>query len=341
MRISEPTAASLARALTEAVKPPHRSFYEQVYAAPRAPAGGSQMLFFLKPELMRSPRLALVVELVADALARAPLAVESVVLLSGAYMEEHGIVAEHYGVIDAVARDPAANLSEQARRRFRELYGHDADERVVGGLAYLAAHPELDAEALAKQWLGRGADKLAGGTYCQPLPGEGLYLVNGFYPRMLGHFTAPASRVAGFVLRGDVRWAAARQGFCGATDPARAAPGSLRAEIFRRQGDLALSEVSANLNGVHLSAGPLEALVELRRFASDLSASATPRPVEDFEFGRALSQRLGAGAVRALLRNPTVATPQGARSAFDLTEEKEPGEALEILATVARSLPAG
>ncbi len=296
------------------------------------------MLFFLKPELMRSPRLPLVVELVAGSLAAASLAVESVVLLSGAYMEEHGIVAEHYGVIDAVARDPAANLSEQARVRFRELYGRDPDERVVGGLDYLAAHPELDAEALAKLWLSGGADKLAGGTYCRPLPGEGLYLVNGFYPRMLRAFTAPASRVAGFVLRGDVPWAAARQRFCGATDPARASPGSLRAELLRRQGDFALPEVSANLNGVHLSAGPLEALVELRRFASDLSASPRPRPVEDFAFGRALAARFAAATVHALLRNPTVATPAGTRSAFDLTEEKDPGEALEVLATVAAGL---
>ncbi len=320
------------------MKPPHRAFYEQVYAAPETPAGRSQMLFFLKPELMRSPRLALVVELVTGALARASLAVEAAVLLSGAYMEEHGIVAGHYGVIDAVARNPAANLSEQARGRFRDLYGRDPDERVVGGLAYLAAHPELDAEALARQWLARPADKLAGGTYCQPLPGEGLTLVNGFYPRMLRHFTAPASRVAAFVLRGDVPWAAARQSFCGATDPAKAAPGSLRAELLRRQRDLALPEVSANLNGVHLSAGPLEALVELRRFASDLSASPRPRPVGDFAFGRTLSKRFAAATVEALLRNPTVATPAGARSAFDLTEEKDPDEALEILAAAADGL---
>ena len=336
MRISEATAAELGRAFEAAVKPPHRSSFEQIYGAPEAPGGRSQMLFFLKPELMRSPRLSLVVELVVGALAAHELAVESVVVLSGRYLEEHGVVAEHYGVIDAVARDPRANLSEQARARFRELYGHDPDQRVIGGLAYLAGHPALDAEALAKLWLGRGADKLAGGTYCQPLPAEGLYLVNGFYPRMLRHFTAPASRVAGFVLRGDVPWAAARQRFCGATDPARALAASLRAELLRRQRDLALAEVSANLNGVHLSAGPLEALVELRRFASDLSVS--PRPLEDFAFGRALSRRFDAATVQALVGNPTVATPSGARSAFDLTEEKEPDEALDILATVAGAL---
>jgi hypothetical protein len=250
-------------------------------------------------------------------------------------LEQHGIVAAHYGVIDAVARDPIANLSEVARSRFRELYGHLVDARVVGGLGYLEGHPGLDAEELARAWLARGADKLAGGTYCQPLPDERVYLVNGFYPRMLVHFTKPSSRVAAFVLRGDLPWVRARRDLCGVTDPAKAVAGSLRAELLRRRDELGLGEISANLNGVHLSAGPLEALVELRRFASDLSRSSEPRPIADFAFGRALVDRVGARATRALLDNPTVSTQAGARSVFDLTEEKDPAEALEILAGVA------
>jgi hypothetical protein len=140
--------------------------------------------------------------------------------------------------------------------------------------------------------------------------------------------------VAAFVLRGDVSWAGARQRFCGATDPARALPGSLRSELLRSKRELGLDEVSANFNGLHLSAGPLEALVELRRFASDLSRSRSQRPPEEFVFGRMLRSRMDAARLTALLANPTVTTPSGARSVFDLTEEKDPEEALEILANL-------
>ncbi len=335
MKTTTLAAATLTQALDAAVKAPHRPWYEEFYSAPSPPAGRAQMLFFLKPELMRSPRLPLVAEALTRSLAGHGLGVERAAAMSGPYLDEHGLVAEHYGVIDAVTRDPASALSEQARDRFRELYGHDADGRVVGGLAYLERHPELDAEALARKWLARGADKLAGGTYCQALPEEGCYLVNGFYPRMLRHFTAPAARIAAFVLRGDTPWTEARQKFCGATDPAKAATASVRAELLRRQAELGLPEVSANFNGVHLSAGPLEALVELRRFASDLSRSPVRRPPEEFVFGRMLAGRLSAAGIAAVLANPTVATASGARSVFDLTEEKDPEEALEILAAAA------
>ena len=334
MKIPTLTAQTLSEALAWAGKAADRPWYEEIYRAPSPPPGASQMLFFLKPELMRSPRLGLVAGIVTDALSRHGLAVEGAAAMTGAYLDKHGLVAAHYGVIDAVTRDPATALSQQARDRFRALYGHDADARVVGGLAYLERHPELDAEALARKWLARGADKLGGGTYCQELKDEGCFLVNGFYPRMLRHFTAPAARIAVFVLRGDTSWAAARQSFCGATDPLKAAAGSLRAELLRRQQELGLPEVSANFNGVHLSAGPLEALVELRRFASDLSRSPVPRPPEEFLFGRMLAARLPAARLTALLGNPTIATASGARSAFDLTEEKTPDEALEILSAL-------
>ncbi len=335
MRITSLTQETFSQALAACARAGDGAWYEEIYRAPTEPSGGSQMLFFIKPELMRSPRLALVAGIVTRALAAHGLAVESAAALSGRYLEEHGIVAGHYGVIDAVCRDPAAALSQQARDRFRELYGHEPDGRVVGAIAYLERHPELDAETLAGRWLARGADKLAGGTYCQSLPDEGCWLVNGFYPRMLRHFTAPGSRLVALVLRGDTPWAVARQRFCGATDPAKALAGSLRAELLIRQRELELPEVSANFNGVHLSAGPLEALVELRRFGSDLSRSPVPRPAGDFVFGRALAARLPADAVAALLRNPTIATPSGGRSAFDLTEEKDPPEALDILAAAA------
>ena len=48
-----------------------------------------------------------------------------------------------------------------------------------------------------------------------------------------------------------------------------------------------LDEVSASQNGFHLSAGPVEGLVELMRYGSDFSTGEIKKP-SDFSFGKEL-----------------------------------------------------
>jgi len=85
-----------------------------------------------------------------------------------------------------------------------------------------------------------------------------------------------------------------------------------------------MKEVSKSANGVHMSAGPLEGMVELGRFFG-LSSEHTA-------FGHALVK---AGftheQINHLAQNPTGEHNGKRVSAFDLTEEKDTPEAVQLL----------
>jgi hypothetical protein len=99
--------------------------------------------------------------------------------------------------------------------------------------------------------------------------------------------------------------------------------------LVNRQ-NFGLSEVSSSQNGFHLSAGPLEGLVELMRYGSDFSTGDIKR-MEDFAFGRQLLEVFSADATAILCNNRIVKYKGNKISTFDLTEEKNSREVIEIL----------
>jgi hypothetical protein len=307
--------------------------FQVLYDGTGSVSGRHQMLFFLKPEVLEeSVDLERVLTMSLGLMETFEMDVEAANLLPAGYLGDHRVVSEHYGVIDAVAREPRLALSEQAREAFRKAYNRDPDGApLIGGIEYLERHPDLDAEALAIRWLAGDNTKLGGGTYCQPLPDENLFLINGFYPRMLVHFTRPGNAVVSFVLRTDRSWKSARTEFIGTTDPAKAADGSLRRLLLTRREELRLEEISANKNGAHLSAGPVEGLVELIRFTSDLSGEHGRKAPQEFIFGGELLARYSSEAVQSLMQNPDLDTGEERMSVFDLTEELDSEQALEAL----------
>ena len=297
--------------------------------------GKNQFLFFMKPELTEAiTSLRQITGYLLDAMEDFGMAIESAAAISGAYLAKHGIVSEHYGIIDAAARDPGSTITEDMRGVFQESFGADSNGvRLVGGVRYLQDHPELDSATLSRLWLERGYVRLGSGTYCQHVAGEDLYLINGFYPRMLEHFTKEQSCIMTFVLRSSTSWGAARREFVGATAPADAKAGSIRNSLLERKQEFGLAAVSPNLNGVHLSAGPVEGLVELMRFTQNREEFSGRPNVADFMFGQVLSERFSPEVVEAILGNVPVETDSGIQTAFDITEELDSEEALTILAS--------
>lgn len=330
------------------VDPPSRS---------RTPADSDknarQFLCFLKPELLEGERqdIQARLELVFARLDAFELAIERAMVVSGRYLGQHRIISHHYGVIDRIARDPRAYLPDSGVEQFEELFGRPFEEaHVVGGVEYLRMRPDLTPDALSDAWLAGGYEKLGGGTYCQHLASESLYLFNGFYPKLLKHYTRRSARIAVLVLRGTLEWESARRDLIGSTDPASAAEGSLRRTLLDRAGDLGLPAVSPNLNGVHLSAGPLEALVELIRFTCDrrtrgathtgqgIDGESPVSRVRDFLFGRQLADMLSEQEIAAILANPEIEFDGSITSVFDLTEELEPHAALAVIEQVRDQL---
>jgi hypothetical protein len=294
----------------------------------------NQFLFFTKPELVRGLRrenVEAIYSFLTDAIAGAGMSMQSAVLLTGRYMKKHDIVSSHYGVIDKATRNPLAFFSDKANESFRGFFGRSLnDSDVLGGFAYMDRFG-ISAEELTGLWLAKEFRKLASGMYCARIEENDTFLVNGFYPRMLLHFTKDDSIVVGLALGTDMSWKDMRNVFLGATDPAKARERSIRRMLLEGKERFGLDAVSANFNGVHASAGPVEALVELLRFTQVAGASAAFSGIRNFDFGRNLVARFREQTVFAILSNMQCVFDGKRTSVFDLTEEQDSDAALELL----------
>ena len=165
-----------------------------------------------------------------------------------------------------------------------------------------------------------------------------LYVVNGFYMAMRGKYIGDDKSIRCYVVEFDERmcpWKDFRSKVIGATDPTKAAEGSLRHTIMKRYKELGLDiEPSTGNNAVHASASPLEGLAERCNWLSTT-------PSED-SFGRALLAR---GIPESLLLkwmdDPTITFPpstvDGSRktgSLFDDVEDMDSSSCMQRLVQI-------
>jgi nucleoside diphosphate kinase len=198
-------------------------------------------------------------------------------------------------------------------------------------LAETAGHTGDDKpspESLSALNTAKGSARLAGGTYLlkHEFADTKYLLLNVFHPSQLVPYTSAGRGLIVFEGRSDVPWEDLRSNVCGATDPAKAEAGSIRQLLLSKKDELELPIVNMSNNGCHMSAGPLEALVELRRFFGEAcSTSAT-------HFGAALlaagatEEQITSWSANGLVNFTGVMTP-----AYDLTEEKSHEDALTLL----------
>ncbi len=294
-----------------------------------------QFVLFLKPEvtaLEKGVDIEGVLALVLEALERFEVSVHASRALPAGYLSAHAVMSAHYGVIHAISREGEAALTETARARLHSEFAEDLREgaRILGGHQFLAECPEFSPLSLSVLSDLVGTTKLGGGSYClrARICGRPFLLLNPFHPWQLVPYTTPGHAILVLECRSTASWRDLRGRLTGSTDPLKAAPGSLRAELLSRKEALGLPEVNQGNNGVHLSAGPLEGMVELRRFFSDPEGGSVLR-WEDTTFGRAL---LTAGLdPERLSGNPGVPRGQSLVSAFDLTEEQDASAAIGML----------
>jgi hypothetical protein len=213
------------------------------------------------------------------------------------------------------------------------VFGRAPEEvKVLGSLQFLRNYPLYTPDNLQQLWQRSHTVKLSGGNYCAlvKVGEEDVYLINGFHPKQLIHFTAEGRMILTLMLTGNLDWAVARNQFIGKTNPADAAPGSLRNELLINKEKFGLDDVSASQNGFHLSAGPVEGLVELMRYGSDFSGGDIKKP-SDFSFGKRLLKVFSEEETGIICSNRIVSFRGNKISTFDLTEEKNSGEAIELL----------
>ena len=203
---------------------------------------------------------------------------------------------------------------------------------LLGSLEVIRRFPGITPVSLDYLWQNVKTEKLAGGTYVAKaiIDGKETYIINGFHPRQLDHYTQAGRSIVTMILSGNITWKEGRNAFIGATNPGEAMPGSLRNILLHHREEFGLPAVSSSWNGFHLSAGPVEGLVELIRYTSDYSKNAICKPM-DFTFGKMLADHFNSDAIERILSNTKLDLAGKMTSIFDLTEEKNSGEALNIL----------
>ena len=301
--------------------------------------GGHQFVLFLKPEVTAvhlGVDLPAITKMVLERLTSFEVTVHAMRALPASYLSAHSIMDQHYGVINAISKNGEAALTDAAKEKLRSEFAEEieAGAVIMGGHQFLDVHPEFSALALSTLNDNIGTTKLAGGSYCMKLDvlGQVYLLLNPFHAYQLVPYTTDGRAILVLECRSSRDWQDLRGKLTGATNPATAEAGSIRSELLARQEEFNLQAVNQGTNGVHLSAGPLEGMVELRRFFSDHEAG-TGLSWTDTHFGESLLQQGKAEAeISVLAQNPPVTWNGTTESAFDLTEEINAADALERLA---------
>lgn len=298
--------------------------------------GKNEFIFFIKPEItikQDSIKIDAIIDVILEKINAFGLHIASARILSADYLSKYNIIAQHYGVINSISNDARKNLSQGAKEKFNEIYKKNFNQcEVFGSLEFIKEFNEFTPLTLDYLWQNKKFEKLAGGTYCFDLNfnGREIYLINGFHPRQLDHFTRTGRSIVCFTLTGELDWNIARNDFIGATNPASANKGSLRNIFLNNMKEYGLPSISSSWNGVHLSAGPIEGLVELIRYNSDYSTKNI-KNYADYNTGKELSKLFPEKTITDILSNINVNAEAKQISVFDLTEEKNSDVALDLL----------
>ena len=295
-----------------------------------APAG-NEFVIFSKPELGRLSveDTERVWDLFASSLSAYGVTVHDRVVLTGAELESRGLMAEHYGVINKISRLGRPALTESAEQELVDQYAAELDSGalVLGGHQFLSDYPGFSPYSLGVLFANLSVGRLGPGTYAGvvTVDGQPVVILNGFHPRQLSFFTADDTLCAFLHCSSATAWESLRNDMIGTTDPAKADAGSIRGTLFADPSAFGLAVVSYNFNGVHMSAGPLEGLAELKRFFGGSYG--------DWTFASALaSAGVSTDSLAALADNPTLEAGGERGSAFDLTEAMDAEPAAALLA---------
>ncbi|MFP4441748.1 MAG: hypothetical protein ACLFST_01385, partial [Spirochaetia bacterium] len=205
----------------------------------------NRALVFIKPHAVRDKT----VSFIEDFLKKKDIQLVSSGELASEELKQEGIVDRHYFAIAQAAVDTPIgemNPSTKAKTMFHDSFHEDWDQAAEQGRLLNAAEmlDRLDGVSpgeLNDLWVGGEQIKLGPGLYAGKLAGKDLYVINGFYPAMRERFTAPGLTIRWYdtVFNPEVlSWSDFRGKVIGATDPSKAAEGSLRNILLTRYSEL-------------------------------------------------------------------------------------------------------
>lgn len=304
----------------------------------RGPSNSAnEAVFFFKPELCSDARVdfAEICRLTSGVFERFQVKVVAASAMNGPYLEKHNIMSRHYGLINLVSMRGFETLSSTAIEKLRDTFPNEMkrNSKILGGHQFLEEYPFFSAEALSVLWDTKNASsvRIASGTYALSFRvfDDDVIILNGFHPYQLMFYTRTTQKIVCMIVQSSTPWASLRGQMIGTTNPRDATDGSIRKLLFDRKTDLNIAQIDKGLNGVHLSAGPVEAFFEIERFFG-LTSQFDWRGTN---FGATLVKLgLGESQVNWIRANPVISLGDRTGALFDLTEDVELGTAANMIA---------
>lgn len=198
--------------------------------------------------------------------------------VAGAELAEREVIRRHYLMYSKGSYGDVC-ITDEGRADFVAAFGREWDAEIEAGR--IMGHPQLleskgiDADELYRLWNAASVQEIQAGLLMGWLESLDCYCINAFYPAMEANFNDPATIMDYYVIEfdpGQVSWEQFRKEVLGVTNAAKAAPDSLRGQLYAEY----KVEFPGRDNFVHGSAGPLEGLVERAIHESDLNLSTNP-----------------------------------------------------------------
>jgi hypothetical protein len=298
----------------------------------------NQFVVLLKPEIIAvqdDVNVEGILRLVFKAFLRWNVEIRAIRVLTADYLRQYRIIDNLYGVINHTSRWGFDAISADARRELEREFGSDLrlGAEVLGGHQFIERYPKFSPSTLSALSDSIGPKKLASGTYCLRLEVDGkiLLVLNAFHPFQVENFTKRGKNIVIFEALSNTTWSILRRQLLGATDPTKAAEGSIRQMLLMLRSELGLSVVNLSNNGVHMSSGPLEGMIELQSLFSEHEISAQLSLRETCFGHMLLNKGLPELLLDKLVKHPTIEKCKCVISSHDLTEEIDSEAAAEKL----------
>lgn len=298
------------------------------YTAPEQ----NQLLLIVKPEITRlhnpSDRWA-VIAVIAESLRMHQIRITGTIALPGWHLASSDCMIRHYGLFAT-----ADHLDLDTRNRLITSFlggGARGNHLFLTGKEVCARY-QVNIEWLTNLWRRKPPMKIKPGLYAQTheIDGDTVVLLNGFFPGLIASFHDQASWILAMALASELPWGLLRERVLGAADPHEAAPGSMRRQISDKLVSLGYSPPTVNTNGVHLSAGPFEALFELHNLLSPTGSEANFCLQETAVARRMTSMKYAEPDIDHVLANPAVSWNGSEARLFALTENTDTGSAVHF-----------
>uniref|UniRef100_A0A7S3LIH5 Nucleoside diphosphate kinase-like domain-containing protein n=1 Tax=Aplanochytrium stocchinoi TaxID=215587 RepID=A0A7S3LIH5_9STRA len=247
-------------------------------------------------------------------------------------------------------------IPDTAKDSFRQKFGEDWDHvlrenRVMNAKSFAKRYDDVD---LPHEWDHEETIKVRMGTGTKVAKlvnadakhdRKHHYVINGFYLAMRERFVKENALVHFFTVEFDenkISWSCFRNEIIGGTDPSKAMKGSIRNLIYEDWERLGLDSIpDYGNNGVHASAGPIEAFRERLlwddEFIDDPFNEINIR--NDNLGGQLIAAGITMQTIHALINNADIETKSNTgilNSAFDATENLNTSDAIELIKNITR-----